>query len=105
MNESTTSTVTLYRGNKIDEAYEVDPATLPEQFIAALESDGYNKSGRYSIEFEYRWWLSGPEAQGGMYAAWDESDFDALWAPIANRINDDPDYRERVLRGINPHGS
>lgn len=94
--------VTLYKGNKLDAAFEVDPAKLTDQFIEAIESDEYERSGRLNIEFEFRWWLGGPEDKNGLYASWDEADSPALFEPLIARINGDAAYRQRVLDAI--HG-
>lgn len=100
MNDSTTTTVTLYRANKIDQAYEATPQELAERFVAAIQDPAYQAAGRPSVEFEYRWWLSGPERKAGGNSSWDESDSAALLDGLRDYLDANPEVKDIVLRVV-----
>jgi hypothetical protein len=100
MNDSTTSTVTLYRANKLDAEYQATPDELAAQFVKALQDPAYKPSGRPSVEFEYRWWLSGPEATGGANSSWAEQDSAALLDGLRDFLDAEPDAKAVVLKAV-----
>ncbi|MBS1863000.1 MAG: hypothetical protein JSS68_14965 [Actinobacteria bacterium] len=95
------ATVTMYRDNKIDRAERLDPHELAEAFVSTLKGEihpGYEPSGRISVEFEYRWWLSDTEIGHGW--TWKDEDWPALWGALRDYMNSDEAVSAAVIDGL-----
>lgn len=94
--------VTVYRANKVDQVAKERPRDLAEDFVATCEGVAHQDhtfAGHLDIEFQYRWWLTGPR---GKNLTWDESEWPAIWKALTDLLNSDPEAKELVLKAIDP---
>lgn len=91
-------TVTLYIDNQLDQATEVDPAELAAEFVKAA-LDGCEVPARGSIEFAYRYWISGPE---GRSASWDESEWETMVDGLVAQFEANPDAKTKLWEMVCP---
>lgn len=92
--------VTLYHDNEVAKATLTDPTKLARQFAHACKDRNYRAGGRLDVEFEYRWWLSGPD---GMNSSWNEDDWPVIWDALVAVLNSDPAAKEAVLKMCDPY--
>lgn len=90
--------VTLYINNRLEEAVTVDPTELATEFLQATR-DGYELPTRGSIEFGYRWWLSGPEGRG---ASWDESEWATMVDGLVECLAANPGAKDELWKKVCP---
>ena len=90
-------TVTVYGGNRLDQAHLVRPRLLADQFVQAAR-DGYFKEpcGR-SGEWAYRLWLTD---RAGANIAWDSEDDDALMDALRVVLQGDDEARDMLVRAV-----
>lgn len=95
-------TVTLYRHNKVDQAEQHDPDKLAREFVATVRGEKnpeYKRSFRPYLDFEYRWFLSGPPYS----FAWHEEDWPKLWVALDHLLAGDPDMERDVNEWLVEH--
>jgi hypothetical protein len=98
----TVATVTLYKHNRLDQAEQRSPEQLAADFVATLKGkkySDYRRSGRRSIEFEFRWWLADPAVECW---SWDEEDWPALLDALCELIDSDEGARQTILDVVSP---
>src|SRR5574343_143270 len=80
------TTVTVYGGNQLDQAREVEPRKLAEEFLRAVVRGYFKEPTGRGGEWAYRLWLTGED---GAHVTWDREDDDALMEGLIETITDE----------------
>ena len=91
-------TVTVYGGNQLDQAREVEPRTLATEFIAAVKGGYFKEPTGRGGEWAYRLWLT--DGEGGANITWDGSDDDVLMEALAEIVNADRGARSALSLAV-----
>lgn len=90
-------TVTVYGGNRLDQAREVAPRQLAEEFIEAVRNGYFKEPCGRGGEWAYRLWLSAPD---GANVAWDEGDEDVLLDALRDALAASEETRDMVILAV-----
>lgn len=91
-------TIQLFINNRLDHVTDVDPAELAEEFVKAALA-GCEVPARGSIEYAYRYWISGPE---GRSASWNESEWDTMVDALVAYFDANSDTKAKLWELVCP---
>jgi hypothetical protein len=81
---NTTTYITLYVGNRLDQAREVVPREIADEFSQAVLTGFFAEPPGGGGEWAYRLWLT---SKDGLNASWDEADEDALFEGLRDALD------------------
>jgi hypothetical protein len=82
--------VTLYAGNRLDQAREYNPAQLVVQFVDAVRSGYFTEPCGGGIQWAFRLWLTDPN---GANSTWDPADEAQLFNALDEAIQGSDETR------------
>lgn len=89
--------VTIYEGNRLDQARRVTPHDLAQEFIEAVRAGYFQQPCGRSGEWAYRLWLTAPD---GANATWRPDDDDALMNALGELIGSDEPARRALTTAV-----
>jgi hypothetical protein len=94
---TTDQKITLYVGNRIDQACEVDPARLVAQFLLAVRAGYFTEPCGGGNQWAFRLWLTDP---GATNATWEPDAEGALFNALDDAIQANDETRDLLALAI-----